>query len=511
MLKYWKFHCWIFFIGTIFPLAGQDFPLDQSSPQSAVYKHLYYLQENVYLPMKAGEVFPGTNKEHNAELAVKLKQILDSRGIYVDIFHIPRDPDYTDSLSGINRFILSPELPVIVLEKRGALWFYTAESAAKIPALYNRTFPLGSGELMHLFPALRQVKFLGLFAWQWIGIGVLVLFFLLLHLLFTKLIEVFTARLIQSPTVPKAQRIATHRMAIPLSWFVQLHAVQIFIPALQLPVQAAHLVLLIFHLLGPLVLAFTLWRVVDLLMYFAARRAEKTETTLDDQLVPLMSKVLKVLVVGFGVVLMLRALNFNIAALIAGVSIGGLAVALAAQDTIKNMFGSLMIFIDKPFQIGDWIQASGVDGTVESVGFRATRVRTFANSLVYVPNGKLADLAVDNFGMRKFRRFRTTVAIEYSTPPEKIEAFVEGMKARVLAHPKTRKDYYEIHLNDFGDFSLNIMFYIFFEVPTWSDELRARHEIMIEVIKLSKEIGVVFAFPTQTVHIASSPDTFINK
>jgi MscS family membrane protein len=502
-----KIVCFIVFCLSLFqPITAQDFPLDQLSPQSAVYKHLYFLQEYVYYPEKAGEVFQGTSLEKNAELAIKLKQILDSRGIYVDIFLLPRDPNYTDSLSGRNRFVLSPELPAIALEKKGELWYYTNETAAKIPGLYNRTFPLGSGELMHLFPSLRTVKIIGLFAWQWIGIGVLLLFFLILHLLFTKLIEVFTARLIQSPTVPKAQRIATHRMAIPLSWFIQLHAVQLFIPALQLPVQAAHVVMLLFHLLGPLVLAFTLWRVVDLLMYFAARRAEKTETTLDDQLVPLMSKVLKVLVIGFGVVLMLRALNFNIAALIAGVSIGGLAVALAAQDTIKNMFGSLMIFIDKPFQIGDWIQASGVDGTVESVGFRATRVRTFANSLVYVPNGKLADLSVDNFGMRKFRRFRTIIAVEYSTDPEKIDAFVEGMKELVMAHPKTRKDYYEIHLNDFGDSSLNILFYIFFEVPTWSDELRARHEIMLEIIKLAKKLGVVFAFPTQTLHVASFPE-----
>jgi MscS family membrane protein len=127
-------------------------------------------------------------------------------------------------------------------------------------------------------------------------------------------------------------------MSIPLSWYVQLHVVQLLVPSLQLPMPLAHVIMLGLDMLAPVVLTFTLWRGVDLAMVFAAERAEKTETTLDDQLVPLLRKILKVLTLGFGLVLVLRALNFNIAALIAGASLGGLALALAAQDTIKNMF-----------------------------------------------------------------------------------------------------------------------------------------------------------------------------
>jgi MscS family membrane protein len=170
-------------------------------------------------------------------------------------------------------------------------------------------------------------------------------------------------------------------------------------------------------------------------------------------------------VVAIGLLYVLQSLNFDITTLLAGISIGGIALALAAQDTLKNFFGSLMIFIDKPFQIGDWINFNEVDGTVEEVGFRSTRVRTFANSLVYVPNGKLADSTIDNFGLRQYRRFSTTISLTYDTPTALIRQFVDGLNEIVANHPDTRKDFWEVKLNTMGSHSLNIMFYIFFAVP----------------------------------------------
>jgi MscS family membrane protein len=485
---------------------AQDYPLDQKTPQSTVYKHLFYLQDEGFNPILSGEtMYPGS-PANKGELAEKLKQILDSRGVLIDLESLPRDPNFSDTLTGRNRFGLSKEIPGIYLEKYGNLWYFNRETTELIPHLYRRTFPFGTGNLPYLFPSIRQNEFLGLKLWQWFVMLGIVLLYIILQFIFTRIIEVVTAFLIRSPYVPKEQRIATHKMAIPLSWFLQLHIVQLFIPAIQFPVNISHFILLVFHLLGPVVLSFTLWRAVDLIIYFVQKRAEKTATTLDDQLVPLLKKTFQVMVVGIGLVLMLRALNFNLAAVIAGASIGGLALALAAQDTIKNMFGSLMVFIDKPYQIGDWIQAPGVDGTVESVGFRATRVRTFANSLVYVPNGKMSEMLIDNYGARKYRRFRTILSVEYNTPPEKIERFVAGLRERVAQHPHTRKDVMEIHLNDFNHSSLDILFYIFFEVPNWSMELRARQEMMIAILQLAKALEIQFAFPTQTLHIASTPN-----
>ena len=191
--------------------------------------------------------------------------------------------------------------------------------------------------------------------------------------------------------------------------------------------------------------------------------------------------------------------------------IGGLAFALAAQDTIKNFFGSLMIFIDKPFQIGDWITSSNIDGTVEEVGFRSTRIRTFRNSVISVPNGALADLTIDNNGLRQYRRFRTIIKITYDTPADVVEMYVEGLKKLLHAHPATNKENYEIHFNDLGDSSLDILFYVFFEAPTWSDELRCRQEMLLQIMKLTEHLGIEFAFPTQTMHVQSFPGKDIDR
>jgi MscS family membrane protein len=210
-------------------------------------------------------------------------------------------------------------------------------------------------------------------------------------------------------------------------------------------------------------------------------------------------------VVIIGTLFVLSSLQINIIPLLTGLSIGGLAFALAAQDTIKNFFGSLMIFIDKPFQIGHWITSGEIDGTVEEVGFRSSRIRTFRNSVMYVPNGKLADSTIDNHGLRQYRRFFTQIAVTYDTPPHVMEEFIIGLRKIVEKHPDTRKDYYNIYFNDLASFSLNIMFYIFFQVPDWPAELKARHEVLLEIMKLAEKLGINFAFPTQTLHMENFP------
>jgi len=165
----------------------------------------------------------------------------------------------------------------------------------------------------------------------------------------------------------------------------------------------------------------------------------------------------------------------------------------------------VMIFIDRPFQIGDWITSDEVDGTVEEVGFRSTRIRTFRDSVMYVPNSVISNRTVDNHGRRQYRRYFTKLAITYDTPANLIEVFVQGIEKIVLNHPETRKDYYNIFLNEYGASSLDIMLYVFFKVPSWNDELRCRQEIMLSVNRLAEQLGVRFAFPTQTMMVEQFP------
>ncbi len=248
------------------------------------------------------------------------------------------------------------------------------------------------------------------------------------------------------------------------------------------------------------------YRLSDLVTLRLRTRVHATETPTDDALVPLLDRALKFLIVLAGLLLALQNLGLNITTLLAGVSIGGVAVAFAAQDTIKNLFGSVVIFVDKPFRIGDWIMVDGKDGIVEEIGFRSTRLRTFANSVLILPNGRMADLTIDNMGLRRIRRYNTTLGLQYDTPPEKIEAFVTGLRQVILEHPETVKDADKmlVYFHGIDASSVNILMNIYFEVPDLPSELRAREELNLSLLRLASELGVEFAFPARSVNLATA-------
>ncbi len=241
--------------------------------------------------------------------------------------------------------------------------------------------------------------------------------------------------------------------------------------------------------------------VIDLLSAFLTRKALGTDTKFDDLLVPLVSKSLKVFAVCIGAITCAQTFDLPIAGLLGGLGIGGAAIAFASKDAIANLFGSVTVLTDRPFEIGDWIKTEGIEGTVESVGFRSSRLRTFYNSLITLPNCRLTTAIVDNMGSRRYRRITSTLGIQCDTRPEQIDAFCEGIRELIRRHPYTRKDYYHVYLNGFSDSSLDIMLYCFVECPDWSVELREKHRLFVDIIKLAKSLGVSFAFPTQTLHM----------
>jgi len=482
---------------------SQEFPLDQKTPQSTIYKHLYYLQDDHYNPKKSGEVFGKANAE-NAEKAIQLKQIFDAHGHFIDLSELPADTAYNDTITKKNKFTPIAEYERIFLVRKNGKWRYSEQSSLAIQGIYSSTFPFGATKLMTMIPFGNE-NFLGLKAWQYVGILILLLIVFTLHKIFTFLIDRIVQRLIQSATVPTKFRVAIHKMSIPISYLALVQVINWLFPTLMLPVNTSHYISIAFKIIEPVFLTVALYRLVEVFGLILAKRAEKTETALDDQLVPLFRKSAKVFVIIFGIIILLNNLNFNLTALIAGASIGGLAFALAAQDTIKNLFGSLMIFVDKPFQIGDLVALEGAIGTIEEVGFRSTRVRTLSNSLVSVPNGKVADMVIDNLGMRVYRRFQTSISLTYDTPVELIETYCKGLRQIILMHPKTRKDSFEVYLNDMAPSSLNILLNVFFIDEGWSSELKGRHEIISEAIRFAELLKIRFAFPTQTLHLETTP------
>jgi MscS family membrane protein len=249
------------------------------------------------------------------------------------------------------------------------------------------------------------------------------------------------------------------------------------------------------------------YRTVDVFEGLAREYASTTEGKLDDQLVPMVGRVLKVTVVALGIVFVLQNQGVEVASLLAGLGIGGLAFALAAKDTVENLFGSLTIFLDRPFQIGDWIVVDDKwEGVVEEVGLRSTRIRSFGKSMISVPNGKVGNSPINNMGQRPFRRQTTTIGVEYSTPTDVLETYVARLNQIVEEHPETWDGTCEIHFKDFGASSLDIMVYFFVECPDWHRELQVRQEIFIAFMKTAEELGISFAFPSTSLYVERVPD-----
>ena len=498
----------LYFPFQLFGQRQQEVPVTLESPYNTMLVHLHYLQPDSYEPALAARTLYGVPDSAQAvKLAIKLKQVLDGKGLYVRMGVLPRDSNYVDSTSNQNVYTPFPrQLPEVYLERINDRWYYSGETVGLIPQLHKEVYPFGADFLLNLLPHFGQRKVLGLAIWQYLGLLAILLLAVLVHFILSRILRPIVRRLSRSRVYPSlVPPKLIWKIARAASVMIVIRLIQFFLPALQLPIESANFAVIVIRLVGVILVIYILLRGLDIFILYADKFTQRTESKMDEQLLPMLRRGIQFLLFLAGIIQALRILQADVTTLIAGISIGGLALALAAQDTLKNLFGSLTIFMDRPFQIGDWINFSGVDGTVEEVGFRSTRVRTFSNSLVYVPNGKLADMVVDNYGLRAYRRFNTSISITYDTPPALVEKFVEGLRAIAANHPQTRKDYFEIHLNEMSASSLNILFYIFFAVPSWTEELKAKHEVLLAVMELAQALGVRFAFPTQTLHVEELP------
>lgn len=283
-------------------------------------------------------------------------------------------------------------------------------------------------------------------------------------------------------------------MAMALMWWFGLGA-------LGLPDGALVVLSVAVKMLVSISTVWSAFRLVDMVYVLMLSRAMRTENKFDDLLVPMVSKSLKVFVVVVGAIFTADNLNIDVTSLLAGLGLGGLAFALAAKDLLGNFFGSLTVLLDRPFHIGDWVIIGDVEGSVEEVGFRSTRIRTFYNSLVTLPNSNLTTTTIDNMGARRYRRMKTMLGLTYQTPPEKIDAFCEGIRELVRLHPYMRKDYYHVYFNEYNSASLDILVYVFWETPDWNTELRERHRFLLDILRLAKQVDVDFAYPTQTLYL----------
>ncbi|MEM6731118.1 MAG: mechanosensitive ion channel family protein, partial [Myxococcota bacterium] len=420
------------------------------TPQAAAHTLFYFLDASRYDEASAAQCFEldASSKIEGPELARKLKATLDARDLFVDLDRLSTDPNYKNS-AGDGRQLLEPRLPGVELVQRGGRWLVSAESLAKVPELFDSAVLVDLGSVTENLPSWATQQLLGVKTYKYVGLLLLLFLAVLVRFVVGAIVVSQIRRTMASFGVTWGDLVLA-RVGKPLGTLAGSGVMALLVPSLVLPIRFGQIVLLAIQVVSVFSVVWTLYRLVDLFAQWMDQRAAKTETKLDDQLVPLVRKALKIFIVAMGSIFILQNLNVDVAGLLAGLGIGGLAFALAAKDTVANLFGSATIFADRPFHVGDWINVMGVDGTVEVVGFRSTKLRTFYDSLVTIPNAKLADAVIDNYGARIFRRVYTRLGVTYDTPPEHLQAFVEGIRAIVQANPHTRKDKYEVHFNDYG-------------------------------------------------------------
>ena len=481
--------------------------LDLATPSDAMWVHLNFLQSDSYEPGISATAFSGSDSLTRVDLAVQLKQIYDGSGLYVHINQVPQDPDYVDSISQEHFYTPFPkELPQIYLEKIGDRWFYAQEASESIDQLHKDIYPFGTDALVTFFGTKSSRTFLGISVWQYAGVFILLAICLLAYFLLTYLFRFLIRRLsgIASRAIPE---FVSHvrKIANLASFALVLWIVRILLPLLQLPVQATAIVHKSLRIAATFLIVLVLLRVVNLITAYLVTISARTESRMDDQFIPILKQITKVIIVVIGVLHILNLLDFNITALIAGLSIGGLALALAAQDTVKNFLGSVMIFADRPFQIGDFVEGAGFVGTVVEVGFRSTRIKTSDTSIISVPNGNMANASVTNKGVREYRLFSTTLGITYDTPPDLLEAFTQGVKDIMTHHPQVSNDDIYVRFVEFGASSLNIFVRAYMAVPGYAEELEIKESINLALLRWAETLGVQFAFPTTTMQIETFP------
>jgi MscS family membrane protein len=248
-----------------------------------------------------------------------------------------------------------------------------------------------------------------------------------------------------------------------------------------------------------------IFKLVSIVDFHLKKWAGSTENTIDDVLAPIVGKTLRVFIVIIGGILIIQNLTgVKIAPLLASLGIGGIAIALAAKDSIANFFGTLTILFDKPFQIGERVVIDNYDGVIEDVGFRSTRIRTLTGHLVTIPNEKLVNSGLENIGKRPHIRWLTNITITYDTPPSKVEKAVSIINEILDNHEGMHPDFPpRVYFNGFNDCSLNIMVIAWYHPANYWDMQEWLQRTCLEILRKFNDEGIDFAFPSHTVYLAN--------
>jgi len=331
--------------------------------------------------------------------------------------------------------------------------------------------------------------------WQ-IGVSIaIVLFFLLIKNIFTRFIFGLIMRLTHK-TPTDLDREILEAFEGPLKGLIVLPGFYLALFYLPLPPALTDTVSGLFR---SGIIAMVTWGFYNLVGGKAYNELGQ-KLRLDQSLLIFGSKVLRFIIIALALSIIAQEWDYDVSGFIAGLGLGGLAVALAAQDAVANVFGGIIIVLDKPFDVGDWILTPSVEGTVEEMSFRSIKVRTFANALVTVPNKVIVNEAVTNWTRMEKRRIFFRLGVTYTTPREKLQNCVNKIRDLLENHPEVHPDLIMVRFEQFADSSLDIFIYFFTKTKVWADFLAIKEEINFKIMEILEEEGVSVAFPSRSIY-----------
>ncbi|MFT6397803.1 MAG: MscS family membrane protein [Bradymonadia bacterium] len=346
-------------------------------------------------------------------------------------------------------------------------------------------------------PALLT-DFLGRAAWRWLAALATIAFVLTLRRPVMSLL-VGAIRNLTGKTETKLDNQIIEAVERPLRRLVLVSGIYFGLLWPQFPARPQAFIDSGFTVAVILIVGWAALRSIDIALSFLTGVAAKTDNRLDDHLVPLVGRILRVAVIALVALVALQELGINVAGLIAGLGVGGLALALAAKDTVANWFGALMIYTDRPFEIGDTIKTSGVVGAVEDVGLRSTRIRTVEKTLVTMPNSTLANGQIENLSWRTNRKAVANYALSLDTSAGIVRASTSAIQEILATTDGIKALSWDVNLTDVTATEMTLLVQYLTQTTAWSEFLAIREDVHLKVLEALSEAGARLAVPTTQV------------
>ena len=467
-------------------------------------------------------VLPTGEESRGPALASRLRAVLER--------HLDIDTDAVSPLSGgspqdglpagVDAVGSVPDgrggqAPVFVVRTRdaaGSYWAFSRHTVSRIDGWYDALPDRWVRDWMPNELQLYGPK--GLMWWQWLALPVL----LVLALVLGRVLGVLTSALLhrlflRTPTEWDERLLRRTSPALTLLWTVAVATA--LLPWLALLSEARRFIQSLLGGIATLAVFWALWRSVDVWAQFLMERPWAEVNPSARSLLSVTRNLAKFFVAVGGLVATLGAFGYPVATVLAGLGIGGIALAFGAQKTIENLFGSISLASDQPFRVGDFVRIEDFVGNVERIGMRSTQIRTLDRTLISIPNGKLAEMRIEDFASRDRVRLNATIGVVYETTRAQIEHIVAGMEEVLRDHPRIWPDTIVVRFAGFGTSSLEIEVLAWFRTSDFNVFRDCRQDVLLGFMRVVEESGSRFAFPTQTVHLvteapgAGSPGTAV--